>query len=157
MSEDPRDALKRSIRMTEAALSHPVPEPAGRVVTTQLPRWVRLDVLVVTALVVAVLSLIGLSVVVVREQDQVAAGVKTAKVALCAVIDDSYNGAVRRQDVLKVADKLHRLNLQLPPGPAHAAVAAVEDVFKRSGEGSAPARKALNAELKQLGCRTRVT
>jgi hypothetical protein len=91
-----------------------------------------------------------------QRADDLAQTARTNRVALCSIIDDSYAGALRRKEVLKAADTLLALEPSLPAGPALDAVRQVEHVFRLSGNGSAAARKALNMELRKLGCRTRV-
>lgn len=156
-TEDPREALKETIRDTERELIRlKREEREERVVTTRLPGWVRLDIAVVATLVISILSLAGVAGLAVKAEEDNATAIQSARVALCAVIDDSYAGALRRKDVLVVAFKLRRLAVELPAGPARSAVWAVEHVFYASGHGNAKARARLNAELMSLGCSTRV-
>lgn len=75
---------------------------------------------------------------------------------ICGLIDSDKSTASRRQKTALAATKLHALAAQFPPGPAKAAITATADVFALSGTGSKAAAAAVNAQLKSLGCKTRV-
>lgn len=153
MNPDPRTDIKLEQAQHELSQAIEIAQTTKvsneYVVTTKLPRWIRLDFLVTAALATAVGAVFFLII-------DLRARTQAQNKTLCALVEDSYAGAVRRQDVLNAAEKVKLLEDQLPPGIARDAVAQVQHIFYLSGTGSATARGKFNVLLTSLGCKIRI-